>query len=1545
MRFYDEEDEERLNNPSEEPEVDNNASENNVPSQVGDKLNDKLKKDLAKKAGKTAATKGSLAASLGPILFWVAVVIVALIIIVGIIMFFMTMPGMVMEKLKELGEELAKGLSSWFGYDDTAMIEEESIYGSLNYLEEMGYDLKGFGFLTEYKGNKEDGVIRDSSGKITDASSDFITAYLISDNYVYTIANHNIVTGGGSGLSWLGNRFEALGLQIKRFFGGEIGEQWLRGLLYFYNQGEEGVGDRGGIFSDEGFLNFDILDIDPVAKTLTVGKSNIFDNNKSMTYSLDGWTGRYGMPIDFLLAVHIATMMPDLAYDMANSFETKINIILQPVTKASIDAAYYTGEDYIDYSVFEGNSNVQRFLGIFNTDTFTNKEAKLLMMIAGIKSPEEFCSEDEICYDGTKVENATIDMVDSGVCDDCKAFIQKIMGILKEPKDAHYEYYIPYIESVEDHWYRNVYFAVNDDNQAKEFIKLDYDYEIMMKERWTMYETYPTNKNASGYVEGKAGEFVLYEVYSADENPELAGQYKGNIYEGTAEQAKDEGILVAKKAITVDAGDSGYLKDVGWTQPEGGGIWSAYKSRKNTTTSWKRAYKDSEIVNDDEMTEYIKEKIYTQIQSTGTITQKGEGQRSETNSKIKKMFLANTYFRYDGNKDTAEIITKMRQKIATHIGNDGAAYGPLNEIDAGGYTIDYTDKMLTSSDGIATVSDNFEGYKFSDYSGQVTLNQDSLNAFSMLENTHTLDSDYIYRDFKELVVELGYFTKEELADESPKLLQWLVPETGCVGYPERSIDKRENEYGTMVHSKGDIDANKWNTIVKLLEETGNEVAVNNNLQLNPDLQLGSSINSSNQIDNAEINVDVNTMVGAGAVGDTSITSVTVDEFLEATREMCEYINDVGYDYCVCLTGPECATCSQQCKDEWESNRQCLKHQGICSECKAADIIHCAHVPHNNECALPINFEVSKNPGKNNMCCATLVSWALQNVGVMADTGTINGAGSLGRWIVDVLGGEVIEYGDELKPGDIMVYGTRHIDILGEESGGGFVKFTGGAYTMPGASEGGSHSCITSTPGWTETTTYAIRLFTKEKEEPKKYEGYEGDEGVVSPVTGILLEYGTYNSQNIDSISGEEYRVNVDLKYGPLVIPSSETFESENVYDKVGYAKILVLDTENYLKLESGTNNSWKYDSLINEDGSFRDTLVSQGDTKASKILDGWSDIDKTVYAYKEFLELYDYYGIAGYTVYIDGFVCELPDEGMREDENRASKIPSGDLININKFKEVTPGNLNLDSDQQKDTLYETPKEYKVASKSATEKLEAEEKAKEEASVSLYTNDLIFIKEGTVIGRTMTDKELLEASYFRNGQYGTYDEKRTGEPKDDEVIGNYLRIIMRDLDGTPVEDVEDFMKIPEPDPMDDVIMFMAGVLTAEAGGSGRGAQACAWVIRNRLDGGRFQDTLAEILVAENQFTVVNKDPAKCSGWIPNGELISLTVNGVTYYVAKPIDEAIEIARGVWNDAFPNEIGERCFWKSADTSVADNLKPIQIPEGSGNKFHYGSSACIY
>ena len=82
---------------------------------------------------------------------------------------------------------------------------------------------------------------------------------------------------------------------------------------------------------------------------------------------------------------------------------------------------------------------------------------------------------------------------------------------------------------------------------------------------------------------------------------------------------------------------------------------------------------------------------------------------------------------------------------------------------------------------------------------------------------------------------------------------------------------------------------------------------------------------------------------------------------------------------------------------------------------------------------------------------------------------------------------------------------------------------------------------------------------------EEYKGYIGNEAVVSPVTGLLLEYGTYKDSDVDGITGEEYRTNVDYKYNDSV---EEGSGNTNIpVDKVGYAKILVLNRNLYSQLE------------------------------------------------------------------------------------------------------------------------------------------------------------------------------------------------------------------------------------------------------------------------------------------------------------------------------------------------------------------------------------------
>ena len=506
----------------------------------------------------------------------------------------------------------------------------------------------------------------------------------------------------------------------------------------------------------------------------------------------------------------------------------------------------------------------------------------------------------------------------------------------------------------------------------------------------------------------------------------------------------------------------------------------------------------------------------------------GEGQRSETNPKIKKMFLLNKYFRYDGSPERAEIITALRNKVEEDANKSAGiskksdykkVYGPINEVkiqkSKGDIrTFDFSNEVYTGRDLFGTEISEEEQkkeYPIKDYSGQVVLNQDSLNAFSMLENTHTLDADYIYRDFKELIVELGYFTKEELTDETPRLLEWLVPSIKSKGYPEREIDKRENEFGTMIHSRGDIEASKFYSLETELEEAEKLKKLES---FEPDTPPEVPLD----LEHCKTRVSDKGIVYTRAHKYTDV-NITAEEFLEIAADVHARMENDSWAYC---------NGSDSHSDGKHDNGHSIEQHARYSTIKEAE------------------------EGKHYADCSTYVCWVLQEAGIVPKGWLYNSYGIIHAPEFEdyILTRE--EAGEPL-PGDILLVEYEgqngHVQINGEDN----IQYNAGGTEAIRNKPYVSRSFI---DGSEQVYQYIIRLF-----DYKRYRGYEGNEMVVSPVTGILLEYGMYNGSQKDSINNDPYRVNVDLKYGPTVKP--EEFKSSIYSDYTGYAKILVLNKEYY----------------------------------------------------------------------------------------------------------------------------------------------------------------------------------------------------------------------------------------------------------------------------------------------------------------------------------------------------------------------------------------------
>lgn len=97
----------------------------------------------------------------------------------------------------------------------------------------------------------------------------------------------------------------------------------------------------------------------------------------------------------------------------------------------------------------------------------------------------------------------------------------------------------------------------------------------------------------------------------------------------------------------------------------------------------------------------------------------------------------------------------------------------------------------------------------------------SLAAFSILEGVHTEDGEYVYRDLKEFLIELGYFTRKDFEEIETGVLDWIIPEYSPEGWPNKRYEKKNDEYGTYIRSKVSLDAEREEEEKKLEEISEN----------------------------------------------------------------------------------------------------------------------------------------------------------------------------------------------------------------------------------------------------------------------------------------------------------------------------------------------------------------------------------------------------------------------------------------------------------------------------------------------------------------------------------------------------------------------------------------------------------------------------------------------------------------------------------------------------------------------------------------------------
>lgn len=1369
----------------------------------------KAAKDGAKNALKST-TSNAVRAFLAPLMPWIVGIVVILVLVVGIIMFFVSGMGLIYAALDAMADQVKEFVAeAWYGSKN--VVQPYEIIQVADKIETMGYDLYGEGFVTDPVPEDEkigegvdeyreeigqpivaenvyldpSGIQRDNYG-ITNMDSDIIRRYLISDNYMYTLYNEDkafegwshILSGHVSSNSHDGFILPRSGLiklieeQDGKFgtYGGYHGTFSVSKLLKkIVNL------TIGGHVSCSINLENKTLDITSSTGILFWKKSNV------LSYNLDGWTGRYGMPLEFLLSLHLASEQPDLVLDFLNNFDTNVNIGLHPSKAAFVPGIEISGQIITlqDLIAVGEDDFIKTFYPSYweqlqeeaaaqaaeeaaqnpddtstTTDTAAQAEEeyrnKVSEAISGKTSSDSgadgkalyevdagsqgengatkmMISEDGDIYRLEENEDGTKSYVNTGVKYRIVEEGQREYDITEEDSE-HLTYsevytalflaaggefnsmetlgtdvfntYLPYIRNVSNHWFRDAYFVLGTDSQFIDengshtirIIENDKDFEYTVGERWTLYET---DENGN------------YTLYLVNDDGSI-----GDRYNGTQEQALKENIRVTRKAITKLV-DEKAAEDDEFKAGISGGMWTAYDiNPSGVTIDWTQWDEDARAFPKG-VSDLIKEKLKYQITVTNQIIQKRDGERAATNATVKKMLTRYSYYTYDGSKERADAIAEDRK-----------ANNDYKHEDEYGHILD------------GTASDP----RNQNLVGKFAINADSLSAFKILENMNTLDADQIYRDFKELIVELNYFDKEELAGLTEvDVFQWPLPDTGTIGWPVREFSKNTNEFGTLIHSKVDLK-NLYDIYAKTAksEEQGGGPS-------DPDEENDEGNDNEEEI-TAVVN-DVSSMGQMFRNQKESLYAVQGKTSHKMEGSGSGFGQSTFFDT------------AQACWDFIVQHGGSISY-GALGACPFA-------TPGGNH--------------KSSIDCSGFVTWVLYEWG----TGEIKSYFANQRATPtlmkdnyqDLFGWTQIELGADqdakplLQPGDILVRDNGEGGAYGHTA---IVKEVNGDVVGwdCGSASNWQTDCTETTIGSGFVSGDGRKgkiIRIEEIQKPaEKYKGYEGNTDVVSPVTGEIIEAGKQVIKNIETNEEEE----------------------------VGYIKLKVMTTEDFQALDPPTDFN----------------------------IEDISDLDdekKNYAGFRYFYEDYQYSGVLGMYIMLRGFDVRIVDENLnltsdstiREDGQVRNKYHKHDYNDV--IGEKTRKIL-----QNKEKL----RDYALSTITFT--VNGEEK--------------LYVKEGTVLGKTYTDGDLEEFSdvseidkdeavvrpcvaagetaeypemMFSNGKKPNWEEFED----DEKPTGNYIQVILRTAedgqinpepnDENPsntmqkdniIEDVEDYFELDDPD---------------------------------------------------------------------------------------------------------------------------------------------------
>ena len=273
----------------------------------------------AAKAGTKVAAKAGIAAS--PPVLIIILVIVAIIFLIGIISFFSIMGDMIIGKLKNFLQGVWDAIQTVTTGDQAyANINDEHVKNAASYLEQMGYDLVGMGFVkTEYNTtNKNEG---EAWNKWYNENGELIEEKSASNKKEDLIEREEDTTEDES-------EGEKSGAEqkdpIKKIKSEPIRKYLVAALRSYINGAYGGMVVQEGHEAD-GLWNtvFDKIAFNSKEHTLTVTKGDTH-----VKVNLESWTAKYGMSFEFLVCLHLGTLAPEFVMDLAGEADNRVKVVV-----------------------------------------------------------------------------------------------------------------------------------------------------------------------------------------------------------------------------------------------------------------------------------------------------------------------------------------------------------------------------------------------------------------------------------------------------------------------------------------------------------------------------------------------------------------------------------------------------------------------------------------------------------------------------------------------------------------------------------------------------------------------------------------------------------------------------------------------------------------------------------------------------------------------------------------------------------------------------------------------------------------------------------------------------------------------------------------------------------------------------------------------------------------------------------------------------------------------------------------------------------------